>query len=84
VLLHTADQSVDPVTAGQQPPDRGKRRRADAATALRRCHHQRDRRGVVHVNLGVDECHGLAIERHDPAGALAHAAASMFARWIGD
>jgi hypothetical protein len=84
VLLHAADERFDPVTASEQVPDRGERRGTDAATALPGCHHQRDRRRAVHVDLGVDECHGLPVERGDPAGALAHTAAPMFAWWIGD
>jgi hypothetical protein len=59
-------------------------RRADAATALRGSHHQRDRRGAIHVDLRVDECHRLASHCGDPAGPLAHGAATMLPRWIGD
>ena len=84
VLLHTTDERLDPITATEQSPDRGKRRCTDASTTPRRCDHQRERGGAVLIDLRVDECHGLSIESRDPAGTVAHRAAAMLMRWVGD
>ena len=72
------------MTATEQSLDRGKRRCADASTTLRRRNHQRERSGAVLIDLGVDECHGLAIENRDPAGALAHGATTVLLGWLSE
>src|SRR5439155_212105 len=65
-------------------PDCNEGRGADAAATPPRRHDKSDRRAVVRVDLGVDECYIPAPKRGDQAEALAHDAAAVFARARGD